>query len=531
MSTLVSEIDTDGSQFAANAEAMALQLDTVTDQQRLLTEIGGRKYIDRHRDRGRLLVRERIELLLDRDTAFLELSPLAGWGTRDPLGGGLVTGIGVVSGTEVVIAANDPTVKGGSISPTTIAKMLRAQDISRENRLPLVNLTESGGGDLPRNAEIFVPGGAMFRNLTQLSSAGIPTITMVFGSSTAGGAYMPGMSDYTILVGNQARVYLGGPPLVKMAINEDADEEELGGAEMHARTSGLADYFARDEVEAIAIARAVVAHLHWRKSGPEPAADPRPPRHDPSELLGVYPSDMRQPFDVREVLARILDDSMFEEFKSLYGPNLIAGWGALAGYPIGVIGNNGVIFNAEAQKGAQFIQLCEQIGTPLLFVQNITGFMVGTRYEQAGIVKDGAKLINSVSNTTVPKITLMVGASYGAGNYGMSGWAFQPRFVFTWPSHRLALMGPKQLAGVLSIIRRQAAQRAGGDFDEAADLARSKAIEEQIDAESTALSVTGRLHDDGIVDPRDTRTVLAIALSAVHSSPIGGAGRFGVYRM
>jgi acetyl-CoA carboxylase carboxyltransferase component len=484
--------------------------------------------VARHRDRGKLLPRERIAYLLDAGSAFLELSPLAGWGTQDPLGGGIVTGIGTVSGTECMIIANDPTVKGGAQGPTAVRKGLRAMDIARENRLPLVSLTESAGADLPQQADIFVPGGASFKNLTQLSAAGIPTVTMVFGSSTAGGAYVPGMSDYVVLQKQAAKVYLGGPPLVKMAIDEDADEEELGGAEMHARTSGLGDYLAHDEPDALRIGRQIVAHLRWRKQGPGPDRAGVAPRFDPEELLGVASADVRVPFDVHDVLARVLDDSAFEEFKPLYGTTLVTGWGHIGGYPVGVLGNNGILFSEESHKGAQFIQMCNRMDVPILFLQNITGFMVGTRYEQGGIIKDGAKLINAVSNSAVPHLTLMIGASYGAGNYGMSGRAYDPRFVFTWPNHRIAVMGPRQLAGVLTIVARQ---KAGEAFDEQAFAPIRDAFEKQVEDQSTALFATGRLWDDGIIDPRDTRTVLGLALSAVHSAPVQGTSQFGIWRM
>ncbi len=499
----------------ANLELLARlrsELDAVTAG-------GGPKYVERHRERGRLLVRERIDLLLDPDAPFLELMPLAGWGTTDPVGGAMVCGIGPVEGTECVIMGSDPTVRGGSISPTGVQKLLRALEISRANRLPFINLVESGGADLPKQADVFNAGGAQFKLLSRLSAAGIPVITAVFGSSTAGGAYLPGMSDHTILVRDQARVYLGGPPLVKMAIDEDADDEELGGAEMHARVSGLADHLAVDEPDALRRAREIVASLRFRKAGPGPSEPADPPIYDAEELLSVAPVDLRQPLEIREVLARVLDGSRFSEFKPLYGTQLVCGWASVHGYPVGVLANNGILFSEEAQKGAQFIQLANRSDTPLLFVQNITGFMVGTRYEQGGIVKDGAKLINAVSNSTVPHVTLMVGASYGAGNYGMSGRSYDPRFVFSWPGHRIAVMGPKQLAGVMSIITK------GRDPDAI------EALEAQVDAESEALYATGRIWDDGIIDPRDTRTVLGLAFSAVHSAAVEGTSNFGVWRM
>ena len=517
-------------EFEANAGAMATLVAQIEELHDRVLEGGGPAYLERHLRRGKLLARQRLEGLVDPGTPVLELSPLAGADTEDPLGGGVVVALAEVAATQCLVIVNDPTVRGGTTSPTTIRKLLRAMDVAEANRLPVVLLVESGGADLPRQADVFVPGGEQFRRLTQLSAAGIPTVCVVFGSSTAGGAYLPGMSDYTILVEGRARVFLGGPPLVKMAIGEEADEEELGGAAMHARVSGLADYLAADEHDALRQARRVVAHLHWPRRGPAPAADPEPPIHDPGELLGVVPVDVRVPFDVREILARILDGSRLEEFKAEYGAQLVCGWGALTGYPLGVVANNGILFSEEAQKAAQFIALCNRIDTPILFVQNITGFMVGTRYEQGGIIKDGAKMINAVSNSTVPHLTLMVGASYGAGNYAMAGRAYSPRFVFTWPHHRIAVMGPTQLAGVLSIVRRNAAAAAGRPFDEAEDIELRRATEAQIERESTALFATGRLWDDGIIDPRDTRTVLAVALTATCSAEVKGTAVFGVVR-
>ena len=519
-----------GDEFKANAHAMGLLVAHVRALHDQVLAGGGPHYVERHRSRGKMMVRERLEALVDPGTPLLELCPLAGLETGDPLGGGVAVALGQVARTQCLIIANDPTVRGGTTSPTTIKKLLRAMDVAETNRLPLVLLVESGGADLPRQADVFVPGGEQFRRLTQLSAQGIPTICVVFGSSTAGGAYLPGMSDYTVMIDGRARVFLGGPPLVKMAIGEDADEEELGGARMHALTSGLSDYLARDEDHALRIARAIVSHLHWPRRGPAPDLGSESPLYPAEELVGVAPVDVRVPFDVREILARVVDGSRFEEFKTEYGAQLVCGWASLGGYPIGVLANNGILFSEEAQKGAQFIELCNRSDTPLLFVQNITGFMVGTRYEQGGIIKDGAKLINAVSNSTVPHLTLMVGASYGAGNYAMAGRAYNPRFVFTWPNHRIAVMGPKQLAGVLSIVRRNAAEAAGRPFDEQADEELRAATEAQIEEESTALFATGRLWDDGIIDPRDTRTVLAIALTAVHSAPVVGTAVFGVVR-
>ena len=506
-------------------------LQVVLAEQRNAIVAGGARYIERHRQRGKLLVRERIELFVDRDTPLLELSPLAAWGTGDPVGAGTVSAIGLVNGVECVLAGTDMTVRGGASNPSTLAKQFRGMEIAKLNRMPYVSLTESAGADLPRQADIFVPGGAGFKHLTQLSAAGIPTISLVFGPSTAGGAYTPGMSDYVVMVKERAQVFLGGPPLVKMAIDEDANEEDLGGAEMHSRVSGLSDYLALDEIDALRLGRDIIGHLNWRKLGPGPTMPSDPPVHDPDELLGIASADVRIPFDVREIIARIVDGSRFEEFKPTYGSQLVGGWASLCGFPIGILANNGILFSEESQKGAQFIQLCNRADVPIVFIQNITGFMVGTRYEQGGIIKDGAKLINAVSNSGVPHLTLMVGASYGAGNYGMAGRAYDPRFVFTWPNHRIAVMGPKQLAGVLSIVQRNSAKAAGREYDEDADLAMRTHVESQIETESTALYATGRVWDDGIIDPRESRTVLGIALSCVHNNVVKGADGFGVFRM
>jgi len=453
----------------------------------------------------------------------------------------VVTGIGVVCDTECVLVASDPTVRGGSTNPWTLRKVLRASDIALRNRLPLINLVESGGADLPTQKEIFIPGGQVFRDLTRMSAAGIPTIALVFGSSTAGGAYLPGMSDYVVMVQDRAKVFLGGPPLVKMATGEESDDESLGGAGMHARQSGLADYLAADEYDALRIGRSIVARLGWRGRGPGPPGPAAPgPRHSEDELLGIVPEDLKVPFDPREVIARIADGSDFDEFKPLYGSSLVTGWAALHGHPAGILANaRGVLFSEESQKAAQFIQLANQIGVPLVFLQNTTGYMVGSRYEQAGIIKHGSMMINAVSNSRVPHLTVVMGASYGAGNYGMCGRAYDPRFLFSWPSAKSAVMGPAQLAGVLSIVGRQAAAGRGEAYDEAADAAMRAAVEEQIEAESQPFFLSGRIYDDGVIDPRDTRTVLGLCLSVVESAPPGQPGRadggspagYGVFRL
>ena len=531
MQTLPTRIDPRSEAYRLNYEAMLEQVRYLNEQLALARVAGGEKYIRRHRERGKLLPRERIELTLDRDSPFLELSPLAGWGTEYTIGGSVMTGIGVVSGVECMLTANDPTVKGGASNPITVDKAFRSADIAAQNCLPVVNLTESAGADLPNQSKIFVRGGRTFRDLTRRSAERIPTICLVFGSSTAGGAYIPGMSDYVVMVKGGAKVFLGGPPLVKMATNEDADEETLGGAEMHSRISGVSDYLAEDEIDAIRLGREIVAHLNWRKLGQAKMQTPEDPKYDPDELLGIGSVDIRKPFEVREVIARIVDGSRFEEFKPLYGPTLVTGWAYLHGYPIGILGNNGILFSESSQKAAQFIQLCNKIDVPLLFLQNITGYMVGTQYEQGGIIKDGAKMINAVSNSTVPMFTVMIGSSYGAGNYGMCGRAYDPRFLFTWPNHKIAVMGPEQLAGVMSIVRRGAAERAGLPYNEDEDRAVRQMVEQQIEQESNAFFATARIWDDGVIDPRDTRTVLGIAISAAFTSVVKGADTFGVFRM
>lgn len=532
MPTLQSNADSDSADFIANRDAMLKILDEFNDLTEKALEGGGEKYIKRHRERGKLLARERIELIVDRDSPFLELSTLAAWGTDKNLGANLVTGIGVIEGVECVVLANDPTSQAGSFNRYTLAKSLRAMDIARENRLPLINLIESGGADLPDQADVFLTGGKWFRNLTQLSKLGIPTVAIVFGSSTAGGAYFPALCDYSVMVKDQAKVFLGGPPLVKMATGEESTDEELGGAEMHSRVSGLSDYFANDEHEAIRMGRDIVSHFNWRKLGYGPTKPADEPVYDREEILGIIPRDLRIPFDQREILARVVDGSRFEEYKALYGTSILTGWASIHGYAVGVIANQqGVIFSEEAQKATEFIQLCNRYDTPLIFIHNTTGYMVGKDYEQRGIIKDGAKMVNAVANSEVPHITLMAGVSYGAGNYGMSGRSYDPRFVFGYPNHKVAVMGPKQLAGVMSIISKASADTRGIPFDEEADAKRRAEIEAQIEYEEQSYFSTARVRDDGLIDPRDTRHVLGIALSATHSAEVKGTSEFGVFRM
>ncbi|MEU2104710.1 carboxyl transferase domain-containing protein [Nocardia beijingensis] len=532
MTILRSALDTAAPEYEAAADAMTAKLAEVEAEFAKAIAGGGPDKLARHRKRGKLTARERIELLVDEDSPFLELCPLAGWGSEFHVGGSTIAGIGIVEGVECMIVAPDPTVRGGTSNPWTLRKTLRINDIVRENRLPVISLVESGGADLPTQKEVFVPGGRMFRDLTQASAAGIPTIALVFGNSTAGGAYIPGMSDHVVMIKERSKVFLGGPPLVKMATGEESDDESLGGADMHARVSGLADYYAVDEQDAIRIGRSIVKRLNWRKQGPAPRAEVIEPLYDPEDLLGIVPSDLKIPFDPREVIARIVDGSDFDEFKPLYGSSLVTGWAELHGYPIGILANaRGVLFSEESQKATQFIQLANKTNTPLLFLHNTTGYMVGKEYEQKGIIKHGAMMINAVSNSKVPHISVLMGASYGAGHYGMCGRAYDPRFVFAWPSAKSAVMGGAQLAGVISIVGRAAAEAKGLPFDEEADAGMRAMVEAQIEAESLAMFMSGRLYDDGVIDPRDTRTVLGMSLSAIHNAPIKGADGFGVFRM
>ena len=531
MTVVKTAVDPSTPEYAANRAALLEQLAAIDVEHAKAVAGGGEKYVERHHQRGKLLVRERVELLLDPGSYFLELSPLAAWGTDYTVGASVVCGIGVVEGVECLISGSDPTIRGGASNPYTLKKTLRASEIALENRLPTIGLTESGGADLPTQKDIFIPGGQIFRDITRQSAAGIPSISIVFGNSTAGGAYIPGMSDFVVMIKERSKVFLAGPPLVKMATGEESDDESLGGAELHARYSGLADYFAQDEQDAIRIGRQIVKRLNWRKHGPSPKPDPVEPLYDADELLGIVPSDLKVPFDPREVIARIVDASDFDEFKPMYGSSLVTGWAMLHGFPIGILANaRGILFSEEAQKAAQFIQLANRADTPLLFLQNTTGYMVGKEYEQRGMIKHGAMMINAVSNSTVPHITVTLGASYGAGNYGMCGRAYDPRFLFTWPSAKSAVMGPAQLAGVLSIVARQSAASRGLPYDEAADAAMREMVENQIESESLALAMSGRLYDDGIIDPRDTRTVLGMALSAIHTESYEGARAFGVFR-
>ncbi|GGF24060.1 acyl-CoA carboxylase subunit beta [Williamsia phyllosphaerae] len=532
MTALRSVIDRSAPEFVDAAQTMQEKLAGLDAEFTKALAGGGEKKVARHHERGKLLARERIELLIDADSAFLELCPLAAYGSDFQVGASMIIGIGVVEGVECMIVANDPTVRGGTSNPWTLRKGFRANEIAMENRLPCISLVESGGADLPTQKDVFIPGGRMFRDITQLSAAGIPTIALVFGNSTAGGAYVPGMSDHTVMIENQSKVFLGGPPLVKMATGEESDDESLGGALMHARQSGLADYYARDEQDAIRIGRRIVARLNHRKVGPGPLAAPIEPRYDTDELIGIVPGDLKIPFDPREVIARIVDDSDFDEFKAEYGSSLCTGWARVHGYPVGILANaQGVLFSAESQKATQFIQLANRSNTPLLFLHNTTGYMVGKEYEQNGIIKHGSMMINAVSNSTVPHISLLIGASYGAGHYGMCGRAFNPRFLFAWPSAKSAVMGAAQLSGVISLVSRAATEARGGTVDEEADRGMRAVIEAQIEEQSLPAFLSGMLYDDGVIDPRDTRTVLGITLSAIDTAPVEGTSNFGVFRM
>ncbi|MCU4187406.1 acyl-CoA carboxylase subunit beta [Acidiferrimicrobium sp. IK] len=538
---LRSSVDTAGDRFRQNRADVLEQIEVID---RLLAEAeagGGPASVARMRSRGKMPIRERIANVLDPDSPFLEISPLAGYGSSYTIGGGMVVGIGLIAGTECVIMGNDPSVLGGALTPYAAKKWSRAIEIARDNRMPYVSFVESAGADLrmegagnegpTTQTTHFAESGRPFYEMIELSRMGIPSICVVFGSSTAGGAYQPGLSDYVIVVKGQSKVFLAGPPLVKMATGEESDDETLGGAALHAEVSGLGDYFADDEMDALRMCREVVSHLNRQKPGPPPASVVESPAYDPEELLGLVSRDLRQPVDVRDVLARIVDGSRFEEFKARWGPTMVCGWASIHGYPVGILGNNGVIYPDASQKAAHFIQLCNQIDVPLLFLQNITGFMVGKDFEADGIVKKGSQMINAVTNSTVPHLTVIIGSSYGAGTYGMSGRAFGNRFTFIWPTAKIAVMGPKQIAGVMSIVRRGQAARKGIEFDEDEDAAIVAMVEEAQEKGSLALAATGAISDDGIIDPRDTRTVLGLCLSVVRNRPIEGTESYGVFRL
>jgi acetyl-CoA carboxylase carboxyltransferase component len=541
-----SGLDVRSPDFEENRASMLAKLEEID---RLLDQAaagGGPESHARLAQRGKLPVRQRIALALDPDSPFLEISPLAAYDSDYTIGGGAVIGIGVIAGVECVIFANDPTVLGGALTPYAGKKWMRALEIARDNGLPYVSFVESAGADLrvnagdgggdtkrrrPARTTHFAETGRFFYEMIELSKLRIPTVCVVFGSSTAGGAYQPGMSDYNVLVRGQSKIFLAGPPLVKMATGEDSDDETLGGAQMHSEVSGLGEYLAEDERDALRLCREVMSHLNWRKAGPAPTLRGDPPLLDPEELLGIMSPDLRRPVEIREVIGRVVDGSRFEEFKPRYGSTLVCGFASIEGYPIGIVANNGVLYAESAEKGAHFIQLCNQIDVPLLFLQNITGFMVGRDFERGGIIKKGSQLINAVTNSTVPHFTVIVGNSYGAGTYAMSGRAFDNRFTFLWPCAKIAVMGGKQIAGVMSIVRRGQAARKGLPFDEETDAKIVAAVEAIQEKGSLALEATGAISDDGIIDPRDTRTVLGICLSVVRNKPIEGARGYGVFRL
>jgi geranyl-CoA carboxylase beta subunit len=524
MPALTTQIDVRSAAFAANAALMQKRLDEVLAlQAQVVSESESKR--DKFEKRGQLLPRERVARLIDRGSEFLELSPLAGLGMHDDdgkknvQGGGSIVGIGVVAGKRVMISASDSAIKGGTIAPMGLKKALRAQALALENKLPLIALVESGGANLMYQAEIFVDGGRTFANQARLSAAGIPQIAVVHGSSTAGGAYLPGLSDYVVLVRGRSSIYLAGPPLVKAAIGEDATDEELGGAQTHAEVTGLGEYLAENDAHAIALTRELLDKLPWdRVASPPDASVPvsapvSVPAFDGAELLGIVPTDERTPYDVREVIARLVDASDFLEFKAPYAADTVCGHARLHGHAVGLIGNNGPIQPQGSTKAAQFIQLCDQSGTPLIFLQNTTGYMVGKAAEQAGAIKHGSKMIQAVANARVPKFTVVLGGSYGAGNYGMCGRGFDPRFIFSWPSARTAVMGGAQAAKVMDIINRAKLERMGLPANDEALGAMSNALRQRLDAESTALFGSARLWDDGIIDPRDTRRLLGLCLN------------------
>jgi 3-methylcrotonyl-CoA carboxylase beta subunit len=537
MSSAQSTVDVDSPEFAANAEAMQRLVADLRAKLEVATEGGSQEARARHIGRGKLLARERIDLLLDPGTPFLELSPLAAYGMYggDVHCASIVSGIGRVSGRECVIVANDATIKGGTYYPMTVKKHLRAQEIARENHLPCIYMVDSGGAFLPLQDEIFPDErhfGRIFYNQARMSALGIPQIAIVMGSCTAGGAYVPAMSDQSIIVRNEGTIFLGGPPLVKAATGEEVSAEELGGAEVHSRHSGVTDYYATDDGHALGIARRIVANLNRVRQQPYlEVREVREPLFPADELYGIVPADPRTPYDVRDVIARIVDGSELEEFKALYGQTLVCGFAHVHGFPIGILANNGILFSESALKGTHFIELASQRSIPLLFLQNITGFMVGRKYEAGGIAKDGAKMVTAVATTSVPKYTVIIGGSYGAGNYGMCGRAYGPRFLWMWPNARISVMGGEQAASVLGLLRQEAVEAKGGSWSAADDEAFKAPLRAQYETQGHPYYATARLWDDGVIDPADTRTVLGLALAAGLNAPPPEPTRFGVFRM
>ncbi len=535
MATLTSTVDRRSAEFDANAKSMREQLRGLQSKLAAAAQGGSVESRQRHQARGKLLARERINLLLDPGSPFLEIAPLAANGLYggDAHSAGLVAGIGRVSGRECMIAANDATIKGGTYYPLTVKKHLRAQDIARENRLPCLYLVDSGGAFLPQQDEIFPDErhfGRIFYNQAQMSAAGIPQIALVMGPCTAGGAYVPAMCDESIIVKGNGTIFLGGPPLVRAATGEVVTAEELGGAEVHSRQSGVTDHLAQNDAHAIGIARRIVADLNRIKPQSLDVIAPREPLYPAEELYGIVQADVRKPYDVREVIARLVDGSEFDEFKKLYGPTLICGTARIWGYPVGILANNGILFSESALKGAHFIELMCQRGIPLLFLQNITGFMVGKKYEAGGIAKDGAKLVTAVATANVPKYTVVIGGSYGAGNYGMCGRAYSPRFLWMWPNAKISVMGGEQAATVLAIVKREGIEAKGGKWSAQEEDGFKAPIRAQFDEQANPYYSTARLWDDGVIDPADTRSVLGLAISAGLNAP-AQATRFGIFRM
>ncbi len=535
MTTFKSAIDPKSPEFRENATAMRALVEDLHDTVARIKEGGGDKARRRHTERGKLLPRERVRRLLDPGAPFLEFSQLAGQNVYDDAvpAAGLITGIGRISGVECVVVANDATVKGGTYYPLTVKKHLRAQDIARENNLPCVYLVDSGGAFLPLQDEVFPDRdhfGRIFYNQATLSAAGIPQIAVVMGSCTAGGAYVPAMSDESIIVKNQGTIFLGGPPLVKAATGEVVSAEDLGGAEVHSRQSGVTDHLAEDDAHALAIARRIVGNLNREKRPDIPLREPVEPLYPADDLYGIVPSDPRKPYDAREIIARLVDGSEFDEFKQLYGQTLVTGFAHIHGYPVGILANNGILFSESSLKGAHFVELCCQRRIPLLFLQNITGFMVGQKYEAGGIAKDGAKLVTAVACAKVPKFTMIVGGSFGAGNYGMCGRAYSPRMMWMWPNARISVMGGEQAANVLAQVRRDGMEARGESWSEKEEAAFKAPLLEQYEHQGHPYYASARLWDDGIVDPADSRMVLGLGLSAALNAPVEES-RFGVFRM
>ena len=535
MSVIQTQLNPRSAEFQAHAAQMQAAVSDLQQQIALAAAGGGQAARDRHTARGKLLPRERVQMLLDPGTPFLELAPLAAHAmyNGDAPCAGVVAGIGRVSGVDCMIVCNDATVKGGTYYPMTVKKHLRAQEIAQQNHLTCIYLVDSGGANLPNQDEVFPDRdhfGRIFYNQANMSAQGIAQIAVVMGSCTAGGAYVPAMSDETIIVRNQGTIFLGGPPLVKAAIGEVVSAEDLGGGDVHTRLSGVADHLAENDAHALALARQAVATLNRRKAPAGLLRKPVAPLYEASELYGVIPTDTRKPYDVREVIARIVDGSEFHEFKARFGATLVCGFAHIEGMPVGIIANNGVLFSESAQKGAHFIELCCQRKTPLVFLQNITGFMVGRKYENEGIARHGAKMVTAVATANVPKFTVIIGGSYGAGNYGMCGRAYSPRFLWMWPNARICVMGGEQAAGVLATVKRDAVEAKGGTLTAEQEQAIKQPILEQFSHQSHPYYSSARLWDDGVIDPADTRRVLALGLSAALNAPIADP-KFGIFRM